>query len=158
MWAFTKEVFHCFHFSTLLAVGIRSHHGFECFVVCPCCSVENLKWGFSGFGSEGWKTKKLVCIIECLLRGLYTYVISYSWLVSWSISISELNATPCYLILTLFLRWFSSLYTLQAAAWSVYPRTDQEPQIYILVYNSDLKKCPRLPCLFLPSKSFDTIK
>jgi hypothetical protein len=52
MEAFTEDMLHCFNTITSLAVGVIPHLGFECFIVCPYHSVENLKGRFSRFGRE----------------------------------------------------------------------------------------------------------
>jgi hypothetical protein len=81
MCIFTKKVFYCFYFPTSLTVVIESHPGFECFVVCPLCSVEDLKCCFSRFISKGCKMKLFICIVESAWSRAYTNVFSLSCLI-----------------------------------------------------------------------------
>jgi uncharacterized membrane protein YagU involved in acid resistance len=53
--AFTEHMLYCFSTTTSLAVRVIPHLGFECFIACPYCSVENLKGCFSCFGYKSWE-------------------------------------------------------------------------------------------------------
>jgi hypothetical protein len=47
-----SKMLHGLHFSASLAARVRVHTEFEGFVVCPDCSVEDLKRCFTSFGGE----------------------------------------------------------------------------------------------------------
>ncbi len=64
METFTENMLHCFNTTTSLAIRVIPHLGFECFVVSPYCSVENLEGSFPCFRRERWEAWKLVSIVE----------------------------------------------------------------------------------------------
>jgi hypothetical protein len=49
VFTFTEEVFHGLYFSVSLTVWIRTHSGFERFVVCLYCAIKDLECCFASF-------------------------------------------------------------------------------------------------------------
>jgi hypothetical protein len=68
-------MFHGLLSAAPLVARIRSHTLFKGFVVGPDCLVEDLKGCLTNFRSEGWKSWKVVSIVECSLARWNGYAI-----------------------------------------------------------------------------------